>query len=414
MQKKILAAGIYYECGRDEAECYRMLDRLNREKPELVLVEDASDDFGVIISVRKNTKKLASVSRFDIDAVRLMMKQTKRKSLIAKVESVDFDERYFTLSADFPDVINTDTPFSAPYKWQWDGPLMALPSEMLNTRTAINVLDMALADDSGMEESHVAEYLNMLAKNCRCDVSAETFDEMNAILQRLNESYSPEIRNFRSAFFHLMLTLGSEERIAEFAAWWNELRESEEAFNMTKAWMDALPFALSNRQMTERIDAELVKIDLSLRQLPHRLYRNINDMGVFMHKMIYPSFTREAIQHLFSELMLREMLLERRQEFKLTPIANPIPTPDMSHPVWQAAIDKGWLDSDLQPRLSRTQAALVAYYIAEKLHIKQKWKFFENLWNRRNMKNDYYDALNQQQTNSMLDKIKKLMEETGE
>lgn len=413
MQKMILAAGIYYECGNDEAECYNILDRLNREKPNLVLVEEASEDFGIIISVRENTKKLASVSRFHIDAVRQLMKQTGRKSIMAKTVAADFDERCIVLSLTFPDGIDTDTPFSEPYTWQWDAPIMEMPCNMRNTQTAINVLDMALDDNSGMEKKEVIHYLQMLTENCKYDVSAETFCEINALREKLDKSYSAEIRAFQPVLFHNMLAQGSEERIAEFAAWWSELRESEEAFNMTKAWMDALPFALSNRRMAERIDAELVRIDLSLRRLPHRLYRDINNMGMFMHKMIYPSFTRKAIQQLFSELILREMLAERREEFKLTPTGSTMPSPDMSHPVWQAAMDKGWIDSELQPLLSRTQAALVAYYIAEKLHIKQKWKFFENLWNRRNMKNDYYDALNQRQTNSMLDKIKKLMAEVG-
>ena len=49
-------------------------------------------------------------------------------------------------------------------------------------------------------------------------------------------------------------------------------------------------------------------------------------------------------------------------------------------------------------------------YMAKKLEIKDKWKTFEVLWNRRNMYRDYYDAMNQDQTYLFLDKLKELFE----
>ena len=407
----VLATGVYYECGSDEAECFRTLDRLDREKPSVVLVEEESEDFGTVVSVRENTVKRASVSRLDIDAVREAMKRKGRKSLMARVVAVDFNERAVVLSVPSCNAGAVPTHFADPASWQWEGPLMELPAPMRDTRTALDVLEMALSDDSGMDVGQQVKYLSMLADSCSCDVSYETSVQLSALLPRLDNSSSQEIRAFRPVIMHTMLTLGAEERKADFASWWDKLRESDEAFHMTKAWMDANPFACSNRQTVERIDSELVKIDLSLRKLPNRLYRNINNMGAFMHQMIYPMFSRDAIQRLFSQLILREMLLERRGEFRLTPSESTSTTANMNHPVWQAAIDHGWIDNNLQPLLSRTQAALVAYYMAEKLHIRAKWRFFENLWGRRNMKNDYYDALDQRQTGAMLDRIKKVMDE---
>ena len=78
--------------------------------------------------------------------------------------------------------------------------------------------------------------------------------------------------------------------------------------------------------------------------------------------------------------------------------------------LWRKAQAAGWIDDNYQPLLSRTQAALLADAIAERLGIKEKWKVFEALWNRRNMYRDYYDAMNQDQTYSFLDKLKKLFE----
>ena len=78
--------------------------------------------------------------------------------------------------------------------------------------------------------------------------------------------------------------------------------------------------------------------------------------------------------------------------------------------LWRKAQRAGYVDEHYQPLLSRTQAALLADAMAERLSIKEKWKVFEALWNRRNMYRDYYDAMNQDQTYSFLDKLKELFD----
>ena len=83
---------------------------------------------------------------------------------------------------------------------------------------------------------------------------------------------------------------------------------------------------------------------------------------------------------------------------------------DKAMALWRKAQQAGYVDEHYQPLLSRTQAALLAHYMAKKLEIKDKWKTFEVLWNRRNMYRDYYDAMNQDQTYLFLDKLKELFE----
>ena len=79
--------------------------------------------------------------------------------------------------------------------------------------------------------------------------------------------------------------------------------------------------------------------------------------------------------------------------------------------LWQKAIDAGWVDENFQPLISRTQAALLADAMAKRLAIKEKWKVFELLWNRKNMYRDYYKALYLQQSLAFQDKIKILFDE---
>ena len=81
---------------------------------------------------------------------------------------------------------------------------------------------------------------------------------------------------------------------------------------------------------------------------------------------------------------------------------------DKAMVLWKKAQQAGYVDENYQPLLSRTQAALLADAMAERLGIKEKWKVFEALWRRRNMYRDYYDAMNQDQTYMFLDKLKEL------
>ena len=76
--------------------------------------------------------------------------------------------------------------------------------------------------------------------------------------------------------------------------------------------------------------------------------------------------------------------------------------------LWRKAQRAGYVDEHYQPLLSRTQAALLADAMAERLGIKEKWKVFEGLWNRKNMYRDFYKALNLQQSLAFQDEIKKL------
>ena len=81
---------------------------------------------------------------------------------------------------------------------------------------------------------------------------------------------------------------------------------------------------------------------------------------------------------------------------------------DEAMALWRKAQQAGYVDEHYQPMLSRTQAALLADAMAERLGIKEKWKVFEGFWNRKNMYRDYYKALNLQQSLAFQDEIKKL------
>lgn len=121
-----------------------------------------------------------------------------------------------------------------------------------------------------------------------------------------------------------------------------------------------------------------------------------------IHAIFYLDKMLELIHE---ELMQLQHVQTDDETAKLNGLPSPLATPEAMI-LWQKAIDVGWVDEHYQPLLSRTQAALLADAIAERLGIRDKWKVFEAFWNRKNMRNDYNDALNQRQTGEFLDTLK--------
>ena len=80
---------------------------------------------------------------------------------------------------------------------------------------------------------------------------------------------------------------------------------------------------------------------------------------------------------------------------------------DKAMALWKKAQDAGSVDENYQPQISRTQAAILAFTMAEILEIRAKWKVFENLWNRHNMRSDYNTALSQRKNLDFQDELKK-------
>ena len=85
-------------------------------------------------------------------------------------------------------------------------------------------------------------------------------------------------------------------------------------------------------------------------------------------------------------------------------------TPDAMR-MWEQTAEAGWTDAaTYQPLVSRTKAALLAYEMARRLGIDNKWKTFEALWHRNNMRGDYNDAMEQRQSLAFRDRIKEALE----
>lgn len=76
---------------------------------------------------------------------------------------------------------------------------------------------------------------------------------------------------------------------------------------------------------------------------------------------------------------------------------------------WLKVKQAGLVDADGMPTVSRPEAALMAYKLAKLLGIANKWKYFEQLWHRNNMRNDYNTALNQVKSLEFQVRLKKIL-----
>ena len=77
--------------------------------------------------------------------------------------------------------------------------------------------------------------------------------------------------------------------------------------------------------------------------------------------------------------------------------------------LWEKVQEAGLVDEDGQPTISRTEAAILANELSERLGIAHKWKLFETLWHRNNMRSDYNTALEQRKSLQFQEKLKKTL-----
>ncbi|MBQ6768109.1 MAG: hypothetical protein IJP46_05485 [Prevotella sp.] len=100
----------------------------------------------------------------------------------------------------------------------------------------------------------------------------------------------------------------------------------------------------------------------------------------------------------------------------VAPAAAPTPDEEQVIPqvladseLWHEVQQAGLVDAAGQPTVSRPKAALLADMLARRLDIPNKWKFFEQLWHRNNMRSDYNTALEQRKSLEFQDRLKNIL-----
>jgi len=75
--------------------------------------------------------------------------------------------------------------------------------------------------------------------------------------------------------------------------------------------------------------------------------------------------------------------------------------------MWRLLQQAGYIDENYQPiGLSRTEMAILITMMSNRLRIKEKWKTFEHLWGKKNLRIDYNDSMNCRKSLEFQDKLK--------
>ena len=142
--------------------------------------------------------------------------------------------------------------------------------------------------------------------------------------------------------------------------------------------------------------------------LLNRLLEQVHQAGVNkIETLVFVAPGAQYVNHIDTQVF------GERQQQDITsgkPVKDTLLPPELSTPkamaLWKKAQAVGYVDDNYQPLIFRTQSALLADAMAERLGVKEKWKVFETLWNRKYMYRDYYEALNQKKSLEFQDEIK--------
>ena len=124
-------------------------------------------------------------------------------------------------------------------------------------------------------------------------------------------------------------------------------------------------------------------------------------------KVFEPLLKKEQVRQLRRDVKKKVKELEAAEE----PAEELIEVPEIltESELWEKVQEAGLVDEDGQPTVSRTEAARLADELAERLDISHKWKLFETLWHRNNMRGDYNTALEQKKSLLFQEKLKNLL-----
>lgn len=157
--------------------------------------------------------------------------------------------------------------------------------------------------------------------------------------------------------------------------------------------------------MIDNIDSDLIG---QLNRLLEQLHQKGGNLFGSQITLIKVEKGAQYVSHIGSQVFgIDKPDVPTQDRSTSTELPEPLATPE-AMALWRKAQQAGYVNEHFQPLLSRTQAAMLAYEMTKLLGIRHKWRIFEAFWNRKNMRGDYNDALNQRQTLAFQDSIKAL------
>ena len=130
-------------------------------------------------------------------------------------------------------------------------------------------------------------------------------------------------------------------------------------------------------------------------------------------QFVFVASDAQYVNQIGTQIFGTEKSLKSKTDHSVINEPSQLPAPlatDEAMILWQKAQEADYVDEHYQPKLSNTKSAMLADEIATRLKIRNRWKVFEQFWNRHDMYKDNYEGRNQKQSLSFLDEIRTVLD----
>lgn len=315
METLIQITGLQYDC--TEADIAVVMTEMEQQKPEMLLVTEQTQDFGIIVRALRGTTYRGVVSRFDLERVLAMMRHDSSSVLVTQVTETDQEGRCYTVRVrgnyPTPDSTSADAP-DIWADWKWTGaPMLNSSDDDRRLDVSLKVAMTELTHNGSISKQTLLEHLNRILLLARWDVSRETQEQLEQTRRLVSSHADQDVRALAPQFRHTLSALGSKKRTVEFQEiHFPELCRSTEAAQMHRQWCSLHKAQLTSIKLWQQtIMQQLETIEACLLKLPADLCYQKDLFGELMHRLIYLNIPRRKLQMLQSALVLQQCL--RRQ-----------------------------------------------------------------------------------------------------
>ena len=315
METQIQITGLQYACeGSDVAT---LMAELEEQRPEVLLVKEQTNDFGIVVRALTGTRSCGVVSRFDLEQTLGMMQHDGTPVLVGRVAETNTEGRCFSISVcgNYP-TPNTSAA-NAPSlwdNWQWTGaPLMDSNPEERRLDISLKIASAELQQHRGVNKQTLLEHLNIILQLANWDISSETQQQLGTIRRLVGCHPDNDVRALAPMLRHSLSALGSRQRAKDFRdIYLPQLCKSSEAEQMHNLWSHVHIAHLRNPELWKpTIIRQLENIEACLRQLPAELYYQTDRIDELMHRLLYLGIPQRKLVMLLSALVLKQLLQQQ-------------------------------------------------------------------------------------------------------
>ena len=142
-----------------------------------------------------------------------------------------------------------------------------------------------------------------------------------------------------------------------------------------------------------------------LRKLQKEYRRNSGNIVIYIYEEGSQHIDHVDNQYIYTKTPIPQVTTDINEGSDIPDALNT----EQAKALWKKAQDAGWVDENYQPKLSLTKSAILASEIAIRLGIKDRWKYFEILWHRKNMRSHHNTALSQKNSYMFFDEVKHVL-----